>query len=136
MLRILIVEDEPVNREFLLMSLQGLGECESVTSGEEAVEAQQRALAESRPFDVIFLDIVLPGMNGLQALEQLRALESKHQIPPERRVPVIVTTSLDDDRAASRAFIQGQALSYMTKPFQPDQIPEELRKLGLLDSQA
>jgi two-component system, chemotaxis family, chemotaxis protein CheY len=131
-LRILIVEDEPVNREFLLLALRGLGECQAVVSGEDAVQAQQNALAKDQPFDVVFLDILLPGMNGLQALEQLRALEDRHNIPPDKRVPVIVTTGLDDDRAASRAFIQGQAVSYLTKPFRPGQIHEELIKLGLI----
>ena len=132
MLRILIVEDEPVNREFMLLSLRGLGQCQAVATGEDAVLAQQTALEQDQPFDVIFLDILLPGMNGLQALEQLRALELRHEVPPERQVPVIVTTGLDDDQAASRAFIQGHALSYMTKPFRAGQIPEELRKLGLI----
>jgi len=132
MLRILIVEDEPVNREYLLLSLHGLGECRAVVTGEDAVQAQQDALAQNQPFDVVFLDILLPGMNGLQALEQLRALEDSHAVPQDKRVPVIITTGLDDDQAASRAFIQGQALSYMTKPFRPGQISEELRKLGLI----
>ncbi len=135
MLRILIVEDEPVNREFLLLSLRGLGDCQTAASGEDAVLAQQSALEQGLPFDVVFLDIVLPGMNGLQALEQLRALEDRFAVPQDRRVPVIVTTGLDDDQTASRAFVQGQALSYMTKPFRPGQIPEELRKLGLIASQ-
>jgi len=132
MLRILIVEDEPVNREFLLMSLRGFGECHAVITGEDAVRAHACALAESRPFDVVFLDIMLPGISGLQALEQLRAQEERHQAQPARQVPVIITTSLDDDRTASRAFIQGQAVSYMTKPFRRRQIAEELQKLGLV----
>jgi two-component system chemotaxis response regulator CheY len=132
MLRILIVEDEPVNRELLLLSLRGLGECKAVATGEDAVLAQQAALEQSQPFDVVFLDILLPGMNGLQALEQLRALEDRHQVPQDRRAPVIVTTGLDDDQTASRAFIQGQALSYMTKPFRTGQISEDLRKLRLI----
>lgn len=132
MLRILVVEDEPVNREFLLLCLRGLGECQAVGSGEDAVRAQGNALEQARPFDVVFLDIMLPGISGLQALEQLRALEDRHKVTQERRVPVIVTTGLDDDRTASRAFVQGQALSYITKPFQADQITEELRKLGLM----
>jgi len=131
-LRILIVEDEPVNREFLLMSLRGFGECQAVISGEDALEALEAALDAGQPFDVVFLDIMLPGMNGLQTLEQLRALEVRHEIPERRHVPVIITTGLDDDRAASRAFIQGQAVSYMTKPFRPGQISGELRKLGLV----
>jgi len=133
MLRILIVEDEPVNREFLVLSLRGLGNCHTVACGEDAVSAQQAALERNEPFDVVFLDIMLPGINGLQALEQLRALEDRHAVPPDRRVPVIVTTTLDDDQTASRAFIHGQALSYMTKPFRAAQVREELSKLGLLD---
>jgi len=132
MLRIMIVEDEPVNRELLLLCLRGLGDCKAVACGEDAVLAQQDALELNQPFDVIFLDILLPGINGLQALEQLRALEDRHEVPQDKRVPVIVTTGLDDDRTASRAFIQGQALSYMTKPFRAGQIHEELRKLGLI----
>jgi two-component system chemotaxis response regulator CheY len=132
MLRVLIVEDEPVNREFLMLTLRGLGDCQAVDCGEDAVCAQQEALERDQPFDVVFLDILLPGMNGLQALEQLRALEDRHGVPPDRRVPVIVTTGLDDDKAASRAFIHGQALAYMTKPFRASQIHEELSKLGLL----
>lgn len=132
MLRILIVEDEPVNREFLLLALRSLGDCQAVVSGEDAVTAQQSALEKGQPFDVVFLDILLPGMNGLQALEQLRELETRHAIPQDKRVPVIVTTGLDDDQTASRAFIQGQAVSYLTKPFRPGQIAEELSKLGLL----
>lgn len=132
MLRILIVEDEPVNRELLLLSLRGLGECTAVGTGEDAVLAQQRALEQNQPYNVVFLDIMLPGMDGLQALEQLRALEDRHQVPQDKRVPVIITTGLDDDQTASRAFIQGQALSYMTKPFRTGQISEELRKLRLI----
>jgi len=132
MLRILIVEDEPVNREFLRLSLRGLGDCQAVSSGEDAVAAQRTALEQNQPFDVVFLDIMLPGINGLQALEQLRALEDRHGVPQERRVPVIITTTLDDDKTASRAFIHGQAVSYMTKPFRAAQIREELSKLGLL----
>ncbi|MDO9630386.1 MAG: response regulator, partial [Humidesulfovibrio sp.] len=132
MLRILIVEDEPVNREFLKLALRQQGQCQAVASGEDAVAAFGDALEIGQPFDVIFLDIMLPGMNGLQALEQLRALEGRHEIPQDRQVPVIITTGLDDDQTASRAFIQGQALSYMTKPFRPGQICEELAKLGLI----
>ena len=132
MLRILIVEDEPVNREFLLLALREIGECKAVATGEDAVRAHACALAEGRYFDVVFLDILLPGISGLQALEQLRAQEEKHPSRPVRQVPVIITTGLDDDQTASRAFIQGQAVSYMTKPFQAAQIAEELQKLGLV----
>ena len=133
MLRILIVEDEPVNQEFLLLALRAHGDCRAVSLGEDAVRLHSEAMDEARPFDVIFLDIVLPGISGLQTLEKLRAQEDAFEVPAERRARVIITTALDDDRAASRAFIQGNAVSYMTKPFRTGQITEELRKLGLLE---
>lgn len=98
MLHILIVEDEPVNREFLKLALRQQGQCQAVATGEDAVAAFNDALENGQPFDVVFLDIMLPGMNGLQALEQLRALEGRHEIPQDRQVPVIITTGLETTR--------------------------------------
>jgi len=134
MLRILIVEDEPVNQEFLLLALRKHAECQAVDSGEEALAAFTLALDDNQPFDVVFLDLMLPGIGGLQTLEKLRSLEEHFELPEARRARVIITTALDDDRAASRAFIQGRAASYMTKPFRMQDIRDELSKLGLLDA--
>lgn len=131
--RILIVEDNRVNQEFLRLALAGRGELTMAGSGEEGLEAFQAALGRSQPFDLVFLDIVLPGMDGLQALERMRAAEDALGLPEAHCAQVIITTSLDDNRKASRAFIHGRAVSYMTKPFRPRDIAEELRKLGFGD---
>ncbi|MDR3639749.1 MAG: response regulator [Humidesulfovibrio sp.] len=134
MLRILIIEDAPVNQEFLLLALKPHGECLAVSTGEAGLAEHGRALAEGRPFDLVFLDIMLPGIDGLKTLELLRAAEDSGEVPQSRRVHVIVTTVLDDDKTASRAFIQGNALSYMTKPFRVREITDELQNLGLLQA--
>jgi two-component system chemotaxis response regulator CheY len=131
-LRILIIEDAPVNQEFLLLALRPHGECLAVLTGEAGLAEHRRALDQARPFDVIFLDIMLPGIDGLKTLELLRAEEDSFGVPQSRRAHVIITTVLDDDRAASRAFMRGNAVSYMTKPFRVHQITEELANLGLL----
>ncbi len=134
MLRILIVEDEPVNQEFLLLALKNHADCQAVDSGEEALAAFTLALDDNRPFDIVFLDLLLPGIGGLQTLEKLRSLEEHFELPEDRCARVIITTALNDDRAASRAFIQGRAVAYMTKPFRVADIRDELAKLGLLDA--
>lgn len=131
MLRALIVEDAPVNREFLLLALEPLAGCEAAGSGEEGLAIFERALRENRPFEVVFLDIGLPGMNGLQTLERMRAAEEAASLPEPRCARVIVTTAMDDDQLARRAFLSGRAASYMTKPFRLRQIREELANLGL-----
>lgn len=132
MLRVLIVEDEPVNQHFLLLALRKHGDCLAVGTGEACLEACSKALDQGSPFDVVFLDIQLPGINGLKTLELLRALEDERGISEAARAQVIVTTVLDDHQTASRAFIQGHAASFLTKPFRSGQIEEELSKLGLV----
>lgn len=132
MLRMLICDDEPVNREFLLHAVAGLGEAVAVASGEEALREIEAALNAGRPFGAVFMDLLMPGMGGLRTLETLRALEDARALPPERRAPVIVTTSLDDNKTASRAFIHGRAAAYLTKPFAAEAVREEMEKLGLV----
>lgn len=134
MLKVLIVEDAPVNREFLLLALKPHGECLAVSTGEAALLEHRRAMDEDRPFDLILLDIMLPGIDGLKTLELMRAAEDAQGYPEARRARVVVTTVLDDDRTASRAFINGHAVSYLIKPFRVRQLAEELQKLGLIES--
>ena len=132
-MKTLIVEDTLINQEFLKMIMEEWGECEVVETGEAAVTTFKDALAGDAPFDLIFMDIMLPGMDGLQALETIRAIEDKEGVPESGQAKVIVTTALDDDANASRAFIQGQALSYITKPIRQDKIEVELRNFGMID---
>ncbi|GAB7023458.1 response regulator [Salidesulfovibrio brasiliensis] len=130
-MRILVVEDIMINREFLKMLMEQRGECVCVESGEEAVTVFAEALKQGNPFDVVFLDIMLPGINGHQVLEKFRELEDKAGVDRGDEAHVIVTTAIDDDASASRAFIHGRAVSYITKPVREDKIDEELRSLGL-----
>lgn len=130
-MRILIVEDDYINREFLKEMLRRWGDCHVVESGEDAVAAFSSALT-GEPYSIVFMDIMLPGMDGLQALEQIRQAESSAGIGPEREVKAIITSALDDDEKATRAFIHGQAISYLNKPISPEMVEEELRQFHLI----
>jgi len=132
-MRTLIVEDTLINQEFLKMIMEEKGECVVAETGEEGIEAISRAMDDSAPFDLIFMDIMLPGMDGLQALEHIRALEAKRGITPGNETKAIITTALDDDAKASRAYIHGQAISYITKPIRQESIEDELKKFGLIE---
>ena len=131
-MKVLIVEDSFVGREYLLALLEETdATCIAVESGEEALEIFQETHREDDRIDLVILDIVLPGMDGLQTLEKLRAMEAEWNVPPERGAKVIMATALDDDTNASRAFFQGNAASYITKPITPEKLAAELHALGL-----
>lgn len=132
-MRTLVIEDNQVNQAFLLGVMEDQGPCEAASTAEAGLELFRDALQRGEPFDVVFLDVQLPGMDGLQALETMRAEEARQGIAPHRAAKAIITSALDDGHAAARAFFQGQAISYLTKPLTVGKIFNELARFGLVD---
>jgi DNA-binding response OmpR family regulator len=101
---VLLVEDEPGIVDFLERGLQAEGF--AVETASDGVEGQRRALEES--FDMVVLDLMLPGVGGMEILARLRAAK------PE--LPVIVLTARGDveDRVAG---LDAGAVDYLVKPF-------------------
>lgn len=130
-MRVLIVEDERLNRRLLEDTVAPFGEFVSARNGREAVEAFGWAMEEERPFDLVFMDILMPEMNGLQALERIRQIEAERAVPPGRETKAIMITGLTDMKNVSRAFFRGNAVAYLEKPVSPQKVREELRKFGL-----
>ena len=67
-MRALIVEDEFLGRKVLKGFLTPLFESDSVVNGREAVEAVELSLKEGRPYDLILMDIMMPELDGVEAL--------------------------------------------------------------------
>lgn len=132
-MRILIVEDDLISRNMLHQILSGLGQCDIAVDGKEAVDAFQQAWNASAPYDLICMDIMMPGLNGHEALDQIRGIETQMEIPKNTEVKVIMTTASDDKRNVSDALFKGGASAYFVKPVDPDKLTDELRILGLLD---
>jgi two-component system chemotaxis response regulator CheY len=130
-MRTLIVEDSLINQEFLKMIMSSWGECHVADCGEQAIDAFAGAL-ESAPFDIVFMDVMLPGIDGIQTLERMRELERGRGIPPEQGIRAIITTALDDE--ADNAPPHGDhGASRLPKPVRQDAVERELRRLGLID---
>ena len=112
--RVLIVDDEPGVRESLRMALKDEYEPRVVGSGQEALDA-----VAAEPADVVLLDIVMPGMDGMQVLQELRG---RH---PE--LPVIMLTATKTLKTAVAALKLG-AYHYVGKPFDVDELRAILDK--------
>ncbi|MEZ2239413.1 adenylate/guanylate cyclase domain-containing protein [Microcoleus sp.] len=106
--RVLVVDDNEVNRDLLARRLQRQGH--AVTVAEDGVQALE--LMRSAPFDLVLLDIMMPQMNGYQVLENLKADERL------RYIPVIMISAVDDIDSIVRCIELG-AEDYLSKPFNP-----------------
>ena len=128
----LIVEDDFGSRRLLQTYIQELGPADVVVDGEEAIQAFRLAWEENDPYDVIFLDIMMPNVDGQEALKAIREIERSIGIKEKDQVPVIMTTALEDPRNVVEAYHKGGATSYLVKPIEKRRLMEELGNLGLL----
>ncbi|MEG6506422.1 response regulator [Nitratidesulfovibrio sp. 1201_IL3209] len=128
-MRALIVEDDTLSARVLNLTLGQHFEAVVADDAERAFAAYLRALEDGNTFDVVLLDLMLPGESGLTVLERIRAVETERGLP---RVPVLVTTAVTDINIALRAFEQGHISAYLVKPLDFDRLLAELRTLGLI----
>ena len=116
-MRILVVEDEKKTASFIRKSLQAAGfAVDMLHNGDEAALAMQHT-----PFDVVVLDIMLPGRDGLSLVRQLRERGGK--------TPVLLLTARGEISGKVEGLNAG-ADDYMAKPFALEELVARVRALG------
>jgi len=132
-MRILIVEDDYTSMKLMQKLLSAYGETVTAGNGEEALEAFRLAMDENKPFALICLDIMMPGIDGQQVLKSIRAMEKVRGIAPKKEAKIIMTTALDSPKDVIEAYYQGGCSSYLVKPIEKKQVIEKLRELELIN---
>jgi CheY-like chemotaxis protein len=106
-LRVLSVEDNPFGRVVLNTILTELGHhAEFIGRGEDAVNRLERGT-----FDAVLMDMVLPGINGVEAIRRIRTMPA-----PLAQIPIIGVSGRGEDEAASR---EAGADAFLVKPVSP-----------------
>lgn len=131
-MKCLIAEDHLMSRRILKELLPPNTDSDIAVNGQEAIDSFVLAHESKRPYDVIFMDIMMPVVDGQQALKAIRALEKKMEIPPALAVKVIMTTALDDPTTVIKSFNDCEADSYIVKPLSRQKLAKELRALNLI----
>ncbi|NJD38712.1 MAG: response regulator [Geobacter sp.] len=131
-MKCLITEDDFISRRILRELLSPHFDIEIAVDGEESVTAFRMAHEAKQPFDLVCMDIMMPKMDGREALRQIRRLEKELEVPPNLEVKVIMTTALDDPKTVFDSFYEDGATAYLVKPIGRQKLFRELRALGLL----
>ena len=126
--RLLVVDDDEANRELLARRLRRQGFTPTVAaSGVEALQALR-----AQPFDLILLDLVMPGLDGYQVLARLKS------DPALAALPVIMISAMDQVEGIARCLEAG-AEDYLPKPFDPvllrARVGAALERKRLLDAE-
>ncbi len=130
-MKILLAEDDYLTRKAMDNFLSKYGECDVTVNGMEAVDAFMLALEEEEPYDLVCLDIMMPNMDGYQALMGIRNLEKERDIPEEKQAKVIMATALNEEKNVKMAFELGCTI-YSGKPIDQNRFEQALKKLGLI----
>ncbi|QTE75018.1 response regulator [Clostridiales bacterium FE2010] len=122
-MHILVTEDNDINWEIISMLLQMQGvETERAVNGLEAVERMKNA--RKREFDLIFMDIQMPVMNGIEATKQIRTLED----PWARQIPIIAMTADAFSENVAECFEAGMN-GHIAKPIDMKIVLKEIRRI-------
>ena len=131
-MKVLIAEDDFASRKFMLRFFEKYGECDVTVDGKEAVEAYKMAMECGEPYDLICLDIMMPEMDGHQALRAIRKIEEESGVAEDERVKIVMTTALSETRHVTKAFENG-CTAYAGKPINQDKLEAMLKKFKLIE---
>ena len=130
-MKTLITEDDFTCRLFLQELLKNYGPTHIAVNGKESVEAVRVALEANEPYDLICMDIMMPEMDGHQAVKEIRDMEEAKGILSTYGAKIVMTTALDDPKNVINAFAS-LCDAYLIKPYHKAKLLEELRKLKLI----
>ncbi len=115
---ILVVDDESISRQLLQAIVLNLGyHVETASSGGDALDK----LEQFKP-DLVFLDIMMPDLDGFKTIEKIKS------IPNMAAIPIVFVTALDDRDTKSKGRKLG-ATDFITKPYNQNQISTKLKEI-------
>ncbi len=126
--RILIIDDELIPIILLQHHLAAFGRVDTAMRGKEAVQKFEAALKEI-PYDIVFLDIMMPEMDGLAVLRTFREMEKNEGILVGEGCKVVMASALSDFPSISGSFTN-MCDAYIVKPFEKEAIWGAVTKFG------
>jgi len=118
-MRALIVDDSSFIRDYLRQLLHPMGiTCEEAVDGNDALE-----MLPAQAFDLMLLDVNMPGMNGLECVKAVR----KANLCPQMKVMMVTTEA---DHSFISAALDNGADEFLMKPFTPESLREKMALLG------
>lgn len=114
MLRFLVTDDDDVTHAYLRHVLLGLGDVSHAFSGREALEACTAAMEEGTPYDCVIMDVLMPGITGVETLAHIRRMHEAAETPAPK---LVLMSCMPESDCLAQSGAPCQADRYICKPF-------------------
>ena len=132
-MKVLIVDDLFENRKLLQELLLGYGECDLTANGQDGLDLFVSALEEvDGGYDLVLLDIMMPGMDGHEVLHAMRSKEQELGIKKSEETVIFMVTAVRSPRHALDAFFKGGCSDYLEKPISQDILLAKIKEYDLI----
>lgn len=132
--RFLIAEDDILSRKILEDFFSEFADCDCAEDGLQAFEMFTKAILDSKPYDLICTDIIMPRIDGYDLIRKVRACEQSLPIQGCIRTRIFVISVNDSSNDISHAILDCDCDDYIVKPFHRNQLKNTLEKYKLLDN--
>ncbi|MDH5561445.1 MAG: response regulator [Deltaproteobacteria bacterium] len=124
--KILIADDGKLNRVVLNKLLEPYGRCDMAEDGIAAIKRVVNAFHEKQPYDLIFLDMMMPGLNGDEVRDKIRSLESSEGVKASK---IILVTGIDQTHEELEKRLQDYE-EIIAKPVNDEDIKHIMERFG------
>jgi two-component system chemotaxis response regulator CheY len=129
----LIVDDDERIALLITKILSKHGSCTVASNGDKALQLFKGQHEANAPFDAVFMDIMMPGMDGHEVVKQMRLFEKEQGVRDIHTFKLIMISALSDTKNVCKSFFHGYAEAYVAKPDIKAKLLEELRNIKLID---
>lgn len=129
-MKVLIVEDHEHLLKLLVRVMSRYGNYYATDNGADAVRAFEVEMIAKSPFQLVLLDIMMPGMDGYEVLKYIRKIEQIYNHDGLEGAKVVMVTAMNSSHNIMKAFLEN-CEAYITKPYTGEQVEETLARLGI-----
>jgi len=131
-MKCLIADDEITSRFLLQNMMAEFFSCDTALNGKEAIQAFESAHQEGQPYDLICMDVIMPEIDGHQALKLIREKEQHLHLTSEKQAKVILISALIESEIVKDVLTSEQQNAYLAKPVIRQKLVDQLQIFGLI----
>lgn len=129
--KVLIVDDEETSREIALFDIRDIHDCDTAIDAFDAYNKLWNAIAEGTPYDVMVLDEIMPGMDGIALLKIMKTNEKYVDALKDKPMKFIIMSDVESEKDIQKIYrtVLDEKCVFIKKPLNKEQLSDIIKDL-------